>query len=96
MSAALALKPVFFLLAGPNGAGKSTLYRAAVDAGLLPADAPFVTADIHEAQALQHVTDLRERSLQAHLGPMPGAPLVSSKAFPLSARRCFPIRPSWT
>lgn len=61
----MGLKPVFFLLAGPNGAGKSTLYRAAVDAGLLPADAPFVNADIHEAQALQHVTDLRERSLQA-------------------------------
>ena len=57
--------PVFFLLAGPNGAGKSTLYRAAVESGLLPSDAEFVNADLHEANALQHVASAQARSLQA-------------------------------
>lgn len=59
------MKPVFYLLAGPNGAGKSTLYRSAVASGLLPAQAEFVNADLYEAQALQHVADAQERSLQA-------------------------------
>ena len=59
------LKPVFFLLAGPNGAGKSTLYRSAVVSGLLPSDAEFVNADLHEAHALQHITDPELRSAQA-------------------------------
>jgi predicted ABC-type ATPase len=59
------LKPVFFLLAGPNGAGKSTLYRSAVASGLLPSDAEFVNADLHEAHALQHITDPALRSAQA-------------------------------
>lgn len=58
-------RPVFYLLAGPNGAGKSTLYRAAVREGLIPADAPFVNADLHEAAHLQHVADPQERSRQA-------------------------------
>jgi len=57
--------PVFYLLAGPNGAGKSTLYRSAVAQGLIPADAEFVNADLHEAAHLQHVTDAAERSRQA-------------------------------
>ena len=59
------LKPVFYLLAGPNGAGKSTLYRSAVSSGLLPAHAVFVNADLHEASALQHITDPEVRSAQA-------------------------------
>lgn len=59
------MNPVFYLLAGPNGAGKSTLYRSAVATGLLPAGATFVNADLYEAQALQHVLDPQERSLQA-------------------------------
>jgi len=57
--------PVFYLLAGPNGAGKSSLYRAAVAEGLIPADAEFVNADVHEAAHLQHVTDPQARSEQA-------------------------------
>jgi predicted ABC-type ATPase len=59
------LKPVFYLLAGPNGAGKSTLYRSAVTSGLLPTGAEFVNADLHEAAALQHITDPQARSAQA-------------------------------
>lgn len=59
------MKPVFYLLAGPNGAGKSTLYRSAAASGLLPANAEFVNADLHEASALQHITDPQERSAQA-------------------------------
>ncbi len=57
--------PVFYLLAGPNGAGKSSLYRAAVADGLIPADAEFVNADLHEAAHLQHITDPQARSEQA-------------------------------
>ncbi len=57
--------PVFYLLAGPNGAGKSSLYRAAVADDLIPADADFVNADLHEAAHLQHVTDPQARSEQA-------------------------------
>ena len=53
---------VFYLLAGPNGAGKSSLYRAAVKDGLIPADAEFVNADLHERDHLQHITDLQQRS----------------------------------
>ena len=52
-----ASRPVFFLLAGPNGAGKSTLYRAALEQGLLPAQAQFINADLYEAQHLAHVAD---------------------------------------
>jgi predicted ABC-type ATPase len=59
------LKPVLFLLADPNGAGKSTLYRSAVASGLIPAGAEFVNADLHEAHALQHITDPELRSAQA-------------------------------
>ena len=59
------MKPVFFLLAGPNGAGKSTLYRSALASGLLPSNAEFVNADLHEAHALQHITDSQLRSAQA-------------------------------
>jgi predicted ABC-type ATPase len=59
------LKPVFYLLAGPNGAGKSTLYRSAVASGLLPADAEFVNADVYESQALTHISNVQERSVQA-------------------------------
>lgn len=59
------MSPVFYLLAGPNGAGKSTLYRAAVASGLIPADIEFVNADLHEARALQHLRDPRQRSEQA-------------------------------
>lgn len=55
-------KPVFYLLAGPNGAGKSSLYRAAVNDGLIPADAEFVNADLHERDHLQYITDLQQRS----------------------------------
>ncbi len=57
--------PVFYLLAGPNGAGKSTLYRSAVAQGLIPANAEFVNADLHEVGHLQHVVDAAERSRQA-------------------------------
>ena len=60
-------KPVFYLLAGPNGAGKSTLYRAAVAEKLVPGDAEFVNADLHEAASLQHIADLQQRSEQARL-----------------------------
>ncbi|MGS5086896.1 AAA family ATPase [Hydrogenophaga sp. A37] len=56
---------VFYLLAGPNGAGKSTLYRSAVAQGLIPAEAEFVNADLHEAAHLQQVGDPAERSRQA-------------------------------
>ena len=58
-------QPVFYLLAGPNGAGKSTLYASAVSAGLIPADAEFVNADLHEAAHLQQVRDPLKRSQQA-------------------------------
>jgi predicted ABC-type ATPase len=54
--------PVFYLLAGPNGAGKSSLYRAACREGLIPADAEFVNADLHERDHLQHITDAQQRS----------------------------------
>jgi predicted ABC-type ATPase len=57
-----ASRPVFFLLAGPNGAGKSTLYRAALEQGLLPAQAQFINADLYEAQHLAHVADSEQRS----------------------------------
>ena len=57
--------PVFYLLAGPNGAGKSTLYRSAVAERLIPVEAEFVNADLHEAAQLQHVADSAERSRQA-------------------------------
>ncbi len=53
---------VFYLLAGPNGAGKSSLYKAACAEGLIPSDAEFVNADLHERDHLQHVADLQERS----------------------------------
>ncbi|MEX1165517.1 MAG: zeta toxin family protein [Hydrogenophaga sp.] len=58
-------QPVFYLLAGPNGAGKSTLYKAALAEGLIPKNAPFVNADLHEAAALLHVADPTLRSQQA-------------------------------
>ncbi|WP_168708484.1 zeta toxin family protein [Hydrogenophaga sp. PAMC20947] len=58
-------QPVFYLLAGPNGAGKSTLYKASVVEGLIPRNAPFVNADLHEAAALQHVLDPVARSKAA-------------------------------
>jgi predicted ABC-type ATPase len=53
---------IFYLLAGPNGAGKSSLYRAAVLDGLIPSDAEFVNADLHERDHLQHIGDLQQRS----------------------------------
>lgn len=59
------VQPVFYLLAGPNGAGKSSLYRATVAEGLIPADAEFVNADLHEAAHLQHIDDPQARSEQA-------------------------------
>jgi predicted ABC-type ATPase len=55
-------RPVFYLLAGPNGAGKSTLYRAAVQTGLIPAQAEFVNADLHESEHLRHVSGAQQRS----------------------------------
>jgi predicted ABC-type ATPase len=55
-------QPIFYLLAGPNGAGKSSLYRAALAAGLIPAEAEFVNADLHEATGLQHIADSQLRS----------------------------------
>lgn len=58
-------RPVFYLLAGPNGAGKSTLYRASLDAGLIPAEAAFVNADLHEAAHLRHIASPAERSRMA-------------------------------
>lgn len=60
-------RPVFYLLAGPNGAGKSTLFQASVASGLIPADVPFVNADVHEAAALQHIADPKARSQAARL-----------------------------
>ena len=42
------MKPVFYVLAGPNGAGKTTLYEPAGAAGLIPSQAEFVNADVHE------------------------------------------------
>jgi predicted ABC-type ATPase len=53
---------VFYLLAGPNGAGKSSLYKAACAEGLIPTDAEFVNADLHERDHLQHIPDLQKRS----------------------------------
>lgn len=53
---------VFFLLAGPNGAGKSSLYRAAVNSGLIAADAAFVNADLYERDHLAHIPDAQKRS----------------------------------
>lgn len=58
-------QPVFYLLAGPNGAGKSTLYRAALATGLIPPEAEFVNADLHEAAHLQHVANPVKRSQMA-------------------------------
>lgn len=58
-------RPVFYLLAGPNGAGKSTLYRAALATGLIPPEAEFVNADLHEAAHLQHIAHPVERSQMA-------------------------------
>lgn len=59
------MSPVFYLLAGPNGAGKSTLYRSALASGLVPVDIEFVNADLHEARALGHIADARQRSTEA-------------------------------
>lgn len=56
---------VFYLLAGPNGAGKSSLYRAVVKDGLIPLEAEFVNADLHERDHLQHIADLQQRSAAA-------------------------------
>lgn len=58
-------RPVFYLLAGPNGAGKSTLYRASLEAGLIPPEAAFVNADLHEAAHLQHIAPPARRSQMA-------------------------------
>ena len=58
-------RPVFYLLAGPNGAGKSTLYRASLEAGLIPAEATLVNADLHEAAHLQHIAQPARRSQMA-------------------------------
>lgn len=58
-------RPVFYLLAGPNGAGKSTLYRAALATGLIPPEAEFVNADLHEAAHLQHIAHPVKRSQMA-------------------------------
>lgn len=56
---------VFYLLAGPNGAGKSSLYKAACAEGLIPTEAEFVNADLHERDHLQHIADLQKRSVAA-------------------------------
>ena len=57
------MPPVWFhLLAGPNGAGKSTLYRALVREGILGPPLEFVNADLHERDALQHITNPQARS----------------------------------
>ena len=62
-AAAPPLHPLWFhLLAGPNGAGKSTLYRALVREGILGPPLEFVNADLHERDALQHITNPQERS----------------------------------
>ncbi|WP_066265192.1 AAA family ATPase [Hydrogenophaga palleronii] len=58
-------RPVFYLLAGPNGAGKSTLYRSALAEGLIPPEALFVNADLHEAAHLQHIRQPLKRSQMA-------------------------------
>lgn len=58
-------QPVFYLLAGPNGAGKSTLYKAALATGLIPPEAEFVNADLHEAAHLQHIVHPLKRSQMA-------------------------------
>lgn len=60
-------RPVFYLLAGPNGAGKSTLYQAAIASGLIPAEVPFINADLYEASSLRHLSDPMERSQAARL-----------------------------
>lgn len=57
--------PTLFLLAGPNGAGKSTLYYAALADSLIPPDAEFVNADLHERAHLKHIADLEARSQAA-------------------------------
>ncbi len=54
--------PIFHLLAGPNGAGKSTLFRALVRDGIISVDLPFVNADLHERDCLQHIIDPEKRS----------------------------------
>jgi predicted ABC-type ATPase len=56
------MSAIFYLLAGPNGAGKSSLYKAACAEGLIPIDAEFVNADLHERDHLQHIPDLQKRS----------------------------------
>lgn len=43
----------------------ATLGRIAEASGLLPSDAEFVSVDLHEAHAPQHITDPELRSAQA-------------------------------
>jgi predicted ABC-type ATPase len=57
--------PIFYLLAGPNGAGKSTLYKNLTQDGLIDEQVEFVNADLYEAAHLQHIADLKARSLAA-------------------------------
>ena len=89
------MKSVFFLLAGPNGAGKSTFYRSALASGLLPSDAEFVNADLHEAHALQQITDPELRSAQARAwaDARRAACLAQGQSF--VSETVFCIRPNW-
>ena len=52
--------PVLHLIAGPNGAGKSTLYEFLL-APRHPA-LPFVNAQLHANEHLQHITGAAERA----------------------------------
>jgi predicted ABC-type ATPase len=52
--------PVLHLIAGPNGAGKSTLYQYLIKPRY--PDLVFVNADLHERDALQHISNPLQRS----------------------------------
>jgi hypothetical protein len=59
------------------------LYRSALASGLLPSDPEFVNVDLHEAHALQHITNPELRSAKAQAWAKkvqpakPPTPLVS-------------------
>lgn len=69
------------LIAGPNGAGKSTLYRYLI-APRYPS-LPFINADLHERDQLQHITDVVRRSeaARAWADAEREAHLASGRAF---------------
>lgn len=87
--------PTFFLLAGSNGAGKSTPYYAALADGLIPPEAEFVNADLHEPPTCSTSPTWRRAQNQLVPGLMRGAARGSSNAPPSSAKPSFPMNQSW-